>query len=918
VVGRTLGQYEILRPLGAGGMGEVYRARDSKLKRDVAIKLLPEDVAGDPERLVRLQREAELLAALNHPNIAAIYNLEEHDGAHFLVLELIEGETLDARLRRGALPIGEALDLCGQIAEALEAAHDAGIIHRDLKPANVIVTAGGRAKVLDFGIAKALEPGNARAPGAAGDRSETARPTALTDTGMILGTAPYMSPEQVRGQPVDARTDIWAFGCILYECLSGRRAFERETVADTLAAIVERDPDWSVLPASIPRATQRLLERCLQRDRKRRLRHIGDAWMEIDEALAEPERPDLADAVAAPFPTTAAAAPRAKLLRPAPWALAGVLLGSLVAGAWALLWSAMAPSPGIEATPSSWEIVLPPDARSLESDVYPRVAVSPTGSHIAYGAVDQEGQAWIYLRSVGYPESTEALAQGSGPFFSPDGRWLGYFSENQLWKISLAGEGPFKICDVPPRASGSRSATWAPDGRIFFVSGGYLQVGADDGEPEPIPRREGSRLGPWLQLLPGGRGLVYATGSASNLVSFDDAEIAVLDLASSEVRALPLRGMNPQYVNTGHLVYARDGALRAVRFDLERLQIQGEPVTVVPQGVRTTRNAGNGGFAVNADGLLVYVPGPPQGDATLVWVDRDGRPTAVTDERRGYYDVAMSPDGRRLAVTIGWTNHDVWIYDLESKTFNQVTRGWDEHVLVWTPDSQRVVFSSNRGETRNLWWVPADGSGEPEPLLPPAEHPRYPQSVSADYQWLVYSEGSPSTGADLWLLPLSPEGPTGDPRPFLDGPYDQTAAAISPDGRWVAYASSDSVAFEVKVTSFPESGPVLTVSNGGGSGPVWARNGDELFFYSPRTQGWMVAARRAGASLAFEPARPLFGGAHAAALGGAYVTRPDSYDLATSGEGFVMILTEAPQRYTHLKVVENFGEELQRLLPTRR
>jgi len=284
VVGRTLGQYEILTPLGAGGMGEVYRARHSRLKRDVAIKLLPEDVAGDPERLARLQREAELLAALNHPNIAAIYNLDEHDGAHFLVLELIEGETLEARLARGALPVDEALDLCGQIAEALEAAHDAGIIHRDLKPANVIVTAAGRAKVLDFGIAKALGDGTAGASAAGGDRAATARPTALTGTGMILGTAPYISPEQVRGQPVDARTDIWAFGCILYESLSGKRAFERETVADTLAAIVERDPDWSLLPAGIPRAVQRLLERCLQRDLRRRLRHIGDAWVEIDEA----------------------------------------------------------------------------------------------------------------------------------------------------------------------------------------------------------------------------------------------------------------------------------------------------------------------------------------------------------------------------------------------------------------------------------------------------------------------------------------------------------------------------------------------------------------------------------------------------------------------------------------------------------
>jgi len=285
VVGRTLGQYEILRPLGAGGMGEVYRARDSKLKRDVAIKLLPEDVAGDPERLARLQREAELLAALNHPNIAAIHNLEEHDGAHFLVLELVEGETLDARLGRGALPVDEALDLCGQIAEALEAAHDAGIIHRDLKPANVIVTAAGRAKVLDFGIAKALA-GSARAAAA------TSKPTALTGTGMILGTAPYISPEQVRGQPVDARTDIWAFGCILYECLSGRRAFERETVADTLATIVERDPDWSALPAGIPRAVQRLLARCLQRDRKRRLRNIGDAWLQINEAQHGPPGQD--------------------------------------------------------------------------------------------------------------------------------------------------------------------------------------------------------------------------------------------------------------------------------------------------------------------------------------------------------------------------------------------------------------------------------------------------------------------------------------------------------------------------------------------------------------------------------------------------------------------------------------------------
>jgi len=633
VVGTTLGHYEILEPLGAGGMGEVYRARDTKLDRDVAIKVLPEDFATDPDRLARFEREAKLLASLNHANIAAIYGLEDEADQRFIAMELVEGQTLAERIvKSGRIEVTEALELARQIAEALEAAHDNGVIHRDLKPANVIVTPEGKVKVLDFGLAKAYEADGSAAE-ISPNLSHSPTMAEATLTGMILGTAAYMSPEQARGKPVDKRTDIWAFGCVLFEMLSGRRAFHGETVSDTMAAILKEEPDWATLPATAPADIHRVMRRCLAKDPMRRLRDIGDARWEIEEARARP------DAEAPSLPPVPA------WRRTLPWALAAVMAVAAFA-----LWL-RAPSDPLR--PYHLHFVLPPGVLLAVDTEHPVLALSPDGTRLVFVG-EEDGVRRLYIRVLAESETRamEGTEEAASPFFSPDGDWIGFLTFMSLKKVPVEGGAPVAVHHYPGTFV-SRGFTWNTADTVvqsLSVNNGlYLGSVAGDAirpfdEWEPITEL-GSPTA-WPYALPGGRRVLFVDG---NQESPEGTRIAVLDLETRQSVPLFPGGTNPRYSPTGHLLYARSGSLYAASFDPVRDESVGAERKLL-DGVMTATN-GAAQFAVAAGGTLAYVTGGAElGDHELVWVGRDGRPEAISDGPL-FSVPRLSADGTRLLVT---------------------------------------------------------------------------------------------------------------------------------------------------------------------------------------------------------------------------------------------------------------------------
>ncbi|MCH7825005.1 MAG: serine/threonine-protein kinase, partial [Acidobacteria bacterium] len=619
MVGKTLGHYEILEPLGKGGMGEVYRARDTKLERDVAIKVLPEDFATDPDRLARFEREAKLLASLNHANIAAIYGLEDEGDQRFIVMEVVEGETLGERISRsGRIEVEEALEIARQIAEALEAAHESGVIHRDLKPANVKVTPDRKVKVLDFGLAKAFEAEGA-ASGVSADLSASPTMMAATQAGVILGTAAYMSPEQARGKPVDKRTDIWAFGCVLYEMLTGAQVFEGETATDILGAIVHREPDFGRLPPSTPASVVRLLRRCLAKEAGHRVRDAWDLRVEVAQALEEPEEVQVS--------------PRAKAasvwLRVLPWVVAAAAL--LIAGL-SFLSARGTPAGGAAGV---MRFAMPaPDGTRLVSPP----SISPDGSLIVFAAAPVGGTgSQLYLRRIGDddPVPLAGIDFAFNPFFSPDGQWIGFSTQDKLMKIAVTGGAAVLVADTLARYG----ATWTEDDRIVFANFGepLMQVPAGGGEPTIVAslseeRREEGLL--WPSVLPGG-GAVLVTITTEGLVSTDEALIAAISLETGEQTIVVPGGGGARFVETGHIIYARAGTLRAVGFDPETLRVR-EPSVQVLEGLSTNRTNGAGLFAAAGNGTLVYVPGGPDPDSALVWVDRQGNVTPAVEAREGF------------------------------------------------------------------------------------------------------------------------------------------------------------------------------------------------------------------------------------------------------------------------------------------
>ncbi len=885
--GSRLGPYEILSLIGAGGMGEVYKARDKKLGREVAIKVLPEAFSQDKERLVRFEREARLLASLNHPNIATIHDLEESDGVRFLVLEFVPGETLAERIAKGPIPVDEALSLFKQIAEGLEAAHEKGVIHRDLKPANIKTPPEGKIKILDFGLAKAMA-GEVPAQGLSESPTMT---RVATEAGILLGTAPYMSPEQARGKAVDKRADIWAFGCCLYEALTGKSAFLGETVSDTIAKIIERDPEWERLPQVTPASIQRLLRRCLQKDQNRRLRDVWDARSEIEESLNVPFEP-----------SSAGAAPDAKVRR----RTFPILLAALIASiATAVAFWLFTPPTAPAQKPVTRSAIRLQTGDELVIDSYrATIAISPDGRYITYLA-SRDDSSQLFLKAMDELEGKpiEGTEGARIPFFSPDSQWVGFWADGKLMKVSTRGGPPTTIAAmiITPHAAG-----WGPDGTIVLTGtggDGISQISDDAGEPKVLTapvREQGEKTHRFSEVLPGGKGVLF-TLVTGDIDSFDDASIAVLSLENGEYHIIIEGGTSARYVNTGHLVYARGGSLLAVPFDLDDLQVKGSPVPVV-QGVNMNPGWGTADFCISADGSLLYAPGDswvPKHQ--VVWVDRKGRSQPLIEEQRAYYDPRLSPDGRFLALTIEAANSNVWVYDLTRHTLTRLTFGFDNSFPVWTPDSHRVAFISTRAGIWNIFWQAADGSDRPERLTS-SGYSQTTTSWSPDGKILAFDETHPETDDDISVLSLD-----GDRTPdlFLQTNFDEQYGMYSPNGRWIVYESDESGHYEVYVRPFPSAKSKKQVSTIGGRYAVWNPNGKELF-YRHGDKMMVVDVETEGELRLGEP-KLLFEKS---------LANPE-YDVAPDGQRFVMIEQDQSQPApTELILVQNWGEELKRLAPT--
>jgi Tol biopolymer transport system component len=800
--GARIGAYEIVSAIGAGGMGEVYRARDSKLKRDVAVKVLPADVANDGERLARFQREAEVLASLNHPHIAQIHGLEEStpstgsgQAVLALVLELVEGEDLSQRIARGPIPVAEAVAIARQIADALDAAHERGIIHRDLKPANVKVRDDGTVKVLDFGLAKAFEPAAGSSPDMMHSPTITSPATQL---GVILGTAAYMAPEQAKGKPVDKRADIWAFGAVLYEMLTGKRAFEGDDVSTTLAAVIMRDPDWSALPAGTPRSLTTLIRRCLDRDPKLRLRDIGEARIALDTsdgASVEAERP--AASVRSP----------ARVL---------IWIGATLAVAAAtglIAWRLAAPA---DPPLRRFTIPTPGDAPALGA------AISPNADAIGLIADDR---VWLQRLDAFTATEVPSSVGAHAVFWSPDGAFLGFQARGQLWKAPAAGGPPIAIGRVPQEFTNAGGATWLEDGRIVFTTGGtgLLEIASEGGNAKALletdPAKDQDFHNP--SALPGGRGILFVAHPTGNLEDFR----LELYIASDRTRRMLYQGRGvarPAYSPTGHVLFESRGGVWKLPFSLSSLAVAGEPILVADDARDPS---------IGRDGSLVMLPGNSgSADARLTWVDRGGKTGPTVGQPNAPVSHArISPDGRLVAATVGISPESaIWIFDTSRGTDRRLTFESGQNALPsWTPDGHHVVYHCGTKVCSRR----ADGSGSRVELLDDTV-PVSPPVVSPDGRLLVFARdaGQP----DLFVVDVGPEWPTGPiratPRPLIAAQRMQRNPQISPDGRFVAYTSNEAGTFSAYVSRFPSGEGKWEVSRGFAAWPRWGARGDRIFF----------------------------------------------------------------------------------------
>jgi Tol biopolymer transport system component len=898
--GARFGPYEVQSMLGAGGMGEVYRAGDSRLKRAVALKVLPEPFADDPERLARFRREAELLATISHPNIAAIHGLEESEWGTAIVLELVEGETLSERIQRGPLAVDEALAIARQIAEGLEAAHEKGVIHRDLKPANIKITPDGHVKILDFGLAKLLD----EVPASASLAMSPTLSIRATADGAILGTAAYMSPEQARGRAVDRRTDIWAFGCVLFEMLTGRRAFGGdETLSDIVAAILKNDLEWEALPSDTPPHVRRLIRRCVQKDRQKRLPHIGLARLELEE----------------PSPATAADAatqPEARSLVRAPW-LPWAIAGVAFAIAAVATWSPWTPAPA-RRQPLRLSADLGADL-SIAGASGPAVALSPDGSLLAFAARQTDSSSMLHVRPLDqlHAQPLPGTEGATSPFFSPDGRWIGFFADGKLKKVSIGGGAVVAICDAPAGRGGS----WGEDDTIVFAPAntertGLMRVSSGGGRPEPVTEvQPGEFSHSWPQLLPGGRAVLFTANAPG--FSFSNASIVVQPLPSGPRAVVRRDAYFARYLKSGHLAFQQDGTLSVASFAVDRFELTSPPVPILSD-VASSAASGAVQFATSDTGTLLYVQGPSLGSAASIsWMTAAGHTSPLRATRSDWSDPEFAPDGSRLAFdVVDGRQSDLWIYEWSKDTLSRLTFTPSDDVMpVWAPDGSGVAFASKRaGDSAfNLYWQRADGSGTPQRLTE-SSAAQIPSSWHPSATFVAFQQQNRDTGWDIVLLPMARSGGAGwrvgAPSVFLNGPMDETGAVFSPDGHWIAYESTETGRSEVYVRPWPNAAGKWLMSAGGGQDPVWSRKAGELFYQALDGRIMRVSYTASEGSLVARKPEPVGNKAIAAR------PRFRSFDLHPDGTRFAVAepsSLDGQARYDKGVFVFNFFDEVTRI-----
>ncbi len=895
--GTKLGPYEIQSPLGAGGMGEVYRARDTRLDRTVAIKILAPHLSSSPELKQRLEREARAISSLNHPNICQLYDVGSQGGTDYLVMEFLEGETLAERLQRGVLPLNEAAKIGVAVAHGLAVAHRQGIVHRDLKPGNIMLTKAG-AKLMDFGLAKPAAGGGtatAAAPlvSAARTLSEASPLSPLTTAGAVVGTIQYMSPEQVEGKEVDARSDIFSFGAVLYEMLTGKRAFAGKSQLTVASAILEKDPDpISTLKPMTPPALERTIRKCLAKNPEERWQNASDLATQLQW---------VADARGASVATSASPAKRVNLA----WIVSAVLALLLIGAIRVSL------HPTTKAQPAMRFSISLAEGEALGGTWYwlPSIAISPDGSQVAY-VTHHGGKAQIYLRRIGETAAQPIPGtEGAGlPFFSPDGQWLGMNFGQKIRKVPLAGGPTVTVADA------GFGGSWAPDGNIYFASGGSLEkVAASGGNPEKIIGLDAGKGETGLvypELLPGGKEVLFTVRNMEQ-PSFDEADIAVVELATGNRKTLIKQGTDARYVSSGYLVFIRAGVLMAVLFDAEKLEVKGTPVPVIENLLENPR-IGAGQYAISNDGLLVYIPGGvTYGEHEMVFVDKTGNTKPLTAAKRPYEDFTISPDGRNLAITIEGPVTNSWLHDIARDTETRFNFGIENRDPAWTPDGKHIAYSGYKDGKYAIFWKPLDGSSPEEPLL---------LGDGLVYAWFFTPDGGTLLYAEKGNVGALPLQDRQHARMIFPDKYYVEWAILSPDGKWIAYNASESGRSEVYVAPYPALEPRQRISTEGGLHPLWSPDGRELYYRmgtSPEEMNARFLGQKTRVMAVSIETKPAFkAGQPRMLFEGPYFESGHDIAVTPDGKGFILIRENDTTGPKEIEVVVNWPEELkQRVRP---